>query len=118
MTDKNDIPKPVRDYMASIGKKGGEAMKGTEAARIRSAKATAARLKKEAALKEQGQVPVTPEWQRAVRDFLRETKWAGENREDTENHFNRNLARCIEHNDMRYLGTGYFELVRRHLKEK
>src|SRR5271166_5952317 len=106
-----DTPKQVRDWYAKIGKKGGEASKGTEAAKIRSAKATAARLKKEAALKEQGQVPASPAWQKAVKEFLRETNWSGSNAQENKDKFGRLYLRAIENNDMRYLGTGYFELV-------
>lgn len=116
--DQNELPKSVRDYMANIGSKGGAANKGTEAAKIRSQKATKARLAKEAKLKALGTIPASPAWQKAVQAFMRETAWAGSNAEENKNHFSRNYMRCIEHDDMRYLGTGYFELVRRHLKEE
>jgi hypothetical protein len=119
MTDKqDDTPKEVRDWYAKIGRKGGSASKGTEAAKIRSAKATSARLQKEAALKEQGQIPATLAWQKAVKAFLQETKWSGSNAQENKDKFSRNYMRCIENDDMRYLGTGYFEIVKRYLEEK
>jgi hypothetical protein len=118
MTNKDDnVSKEVRKWYADIGKKGGEASKGTEAAKIRSAKATAARLKKEAELKEQGQVPATLAWQKAVHQFLTSTHWSGSNAQHNKDKFSRLYMRAIEHNDMRYLGTGYFEIVKRYLKE-
>lgn len=115
--EKEEPTKQVRDWYSKIGRKGGEASKGTEAAKIRSAKATAARLKKEAALKEQGQVPASPAWQTAVKKFLQSIEWSGSNAQENKDKFSRLYLRAIEHNDMRYLGTGYFEIVKRYLKE-
>ena len=114
----DEIPKQVRDWYKQIGRKGGSASKGTDAAKTRSAKATAARLKKEAALKEQGQVPCTLAWHRAVKEFLQQTNWAGANGAENKEKFGRLYIRAVEQDDMRCLGTGYFELVKRYLKEK
>jgi hypothetical protein len=109
MENKNKIPDTVRDYMRTIGKKGGEALRGTPQAKLRSRKAQKARLAKEAKLKALAPVPASPAWIAAVQAYTQEviTKDPVERAR-----FDLLVGRAVIKNDMRALGK-FFEYVQR-----
>jgi hypothetical protein len=112
MENKNKIPDSVRDYMRNIGKKGGETLRGTPQAKLRSQKAQKARLAKEAKLKALAPVPASPAWIAAIQLYLHEVIPSDPSERDR---FIFLVGRAVAKNDMRALGK-FFEFVQRYVK--